>query len=382
MEFVSSCKKTIKRTAKNIVLLFFNVIITGFILIFKIQRGKVVYIPVDFSFRGNAKFLLNEWITVPGYQHIFLCGRNKIPLDSKDENVIFCPFGLLFIYHYSTAEYIIRESEFNSIGLMPRRESKVIQLWHAAGAFKKFCLDIADRPESLRRSRVNDIKNWDLVLCSSKELVDIYSSAFGNFDKKKIFVGGLPRNDYLYHVSSEKDLIRKRYDIPQDKKVIIYAPTFRDNETDYSLFLDFVIFLQERVGNKYIVAVRFHPKIADKIKIEGDILDLNSCDVEEALVVSDILITDYSSIIFDYALLDKPMLFYAPDLDDYYDSRGFYFDYRNFVPGPIAETKEDVLEQLENINAYSNIVAEFREKFNPYFDGKNSSRILGKILSM
>ncbi len=382
MEFVSNCKKTIKRTAKNTLLLFFNVIINGFILFFKMQRGKVVYIPVDFSFHGNTKFLLNEWINHPGYRHIFLCDRNKIPLDYKYENVIFCPFGLLFIYHYSTAEYIIRESEFNSIGLKPRVDSKVIQLWHAAGAFKKFCLDIADRPEFLKRSRMNDIKNWDLVLCSSKELVDIYSSAFGNFDIKKIVVGGLPRNDYLYHVSSEKELIRKRYGVPADSKVIIYAPTFRDNATDFSLFIDFVTFLQERAGNKYIVAVRFHPKIADKIKIEGDVLDLNSCDAEVALVVSDILITDYSSIIFDYALLGKPMLFYAPDLDEYYDSRGFYFDYRNFVPGPIAETKEDILEQLENINAYSSTVAEFREKFNPYFDGKNSRRILEKILSM
>lgn len=374
----------LKKFIKNTFLYFIAVILRVFSFFFDVQSEKVVYVPVNFSFRGNSRFLLEKWINKSGYRHIFLFDGDIPEGIDVSKRVKFIKFGVLFLYHYATAGYIVRESEFNSVGLRPRKESKVVQLWHAAGAFKKFCLDISDRSEYLQGQRMKDIESWDLLLCSSSNLVDIYSGAFGGFSREKIFVGGLPRNDYLFHILARRDELREEYGIGLNEKVVLYAPTFRDKSNDFSIFLNFVDFLSKHLPADYKLGARLHPKIADQVVFSDCVLDFNACDVEEAMVIADILVTDYSSIIFDFALLDKLILFYSPDLSEYYDSRGFYFDFKCFVPGPIAETAEQLLFFLEKYcyDDFENELTMFKKQHNPYFDGKNSDRILKKILSL
>ena len=374
----------IRKIIKNIFLILVNILLVFMFKVLKINNKKVVYLPVEFKFKGNVRSLLKEWIKIDGYKHIYICEKKPHYTDVIFRNVLFCNFGILFIYHYATAKYIIREAGFNSIGLCVRRGVNVIQLWHAAGAFKKFGFDVESNGYFFKLQRARDIRSWGMLLCSSTGIVDIYSKACGDFDKNKIFVSGLPRNDYLYELSRSREVLREKYNVKINQKVILYAPTFRDKSTNYTLFIEFINYLEKQLPNDYLVGIRFHPKIANNIKLNGKFIDLNKCDTEEALVVSDILVTDYSSIIFDFSLLERPMVFYAPDVDDYYDKRGFYYDYTSFIPGPVSGSKCQVLDFIMKSSSLfdKDRILNFKKQFNPYFDGKNSARVLTKILEL
>lgn len=369
---------------KNTILIFINSLLVLNSFFFDIKRGKIVYVPVNFNLCGNAFALLKAGLRRENLSHVYLCeAMNSASALENNENILFCRFSLKFLYHYSTAAYVVREAGFDSFGLFTRKGTKVVQLWHAAGAFKKFGLD-SNFHKLFRWQRTRDAKRWDLLLCSSNSVVDIYSRACGDFDKNKIYVGGLPRNDLLYELSLKEEYCRKKYCIDKSVKIILYAPTFRDWTDDHSIFVKFIEYLTNNLSGEYKLAVRLHPSIHEKNNFDNKVLDLSSCHVEEAMIVSDMLITDYSSIIFDYALLNKLMLFYAPDLAEYYSDRGFYYEYRNFVPGPIGETAERIFELIytSNYDTYGGKIDKFREEYNPFFDGKNSVRLLNKILSL
>lgn len=381
----------LKNVVKNFLLIVINLFICFLSKIFPIDKNKVVYIPAHFHVKGNGFYLMEEWIKVPEFRHFYLC--NSFQTCTKDfdkNNVTFCSFGLKFIYHLATAGYLIRESEYNSIGIINNPKTIVVQLWHAAGAFKKFGLDIRNRSIMLKFFRKQDMKRWDVIFCSSDELKDIYARAFGNVDKNKIVVSGLPRNDYLFKLNEKRFSTRKNMNITTNEKVILYAPTFRDKKiaSDYKFIYNLIDFFTRTFKEDYILAIRLHPiipkKVKDEIHYNSRILDFDKLDTELALVVSDILITDYSSIIFDFALLEKPILFYAPDLATYYDKRGFYFKYNEFVPGPILYTPEELFDFISNMN-YREIASRvkiFKKKFNPYFDGYNSKSALSYILKI
>lgn len=374
-----SASRFLKKTVKNAILFFIIIYQKIIHTLLEVDEYKVCYVPVGHKKTGNTFQVLSLWSKNLKYKHYYLTNEYAVECD----NVCFCKLNMKFIYHYSTAKYIIRESEFDSIGLLPRSDSVNIQLWHAAGAFKKMALDLNKRSAFLRIFRKKDMESWSFVLCSSPCLVEIYSNAF-LIDKKNIFVSGLPRNDFLFSLSRTGNY-SLREKISKGKKVVLYAPTFRDRSTknDDSLVCAVVEFLSESLPEEFVVAVRLHPSVT-KIKIAENILRLNEYHVEECLCLSDYIITDYSSIIFDYALLGRPMLFYVPDLDKYYDKRGFYFEYEEFVPGPIYKNKEELLFGIVNYNMseWKDKIDAFSSKYNPFFDGKNTERVLNKILSL
>ena len=337
---------------------------------------------------------MEKWLELfeDDFRHVYLCKdtdkfRENKHREKGKRNIVFTRFNLSFFYHFATAKYIIREAGFNSVGLWPSKKSIVVQLWHGAGAFKKF--GFYTKWNKWRKFwREKDIKNWDVVFCSSDSVVNIYSKAFGGFDKKKIVVNGLPRNDILFELNKKRDDLRKNFKINKEK-IILFAPTFRDKVPweHYINIAKDINFLATSISSEFKIALRLHQSIPKFILTYIDfsrILDLNAVKTEEALVISDILITDYSSIIFDFALLERPILFYAPDLNDYYDRRGFYFDYKSFVPGHISYTKEELLESIKKFDytKWKTKIIEFKSKFNPYFDGKNSERAIKKILEI
>ncbi|WP_022670392.1 CDP-glycerol glycerophosphotransferase family protein [Hippea alviniae] len=384
---IKKIKGNWRKIKKDIILILINIFILSFLKkILKVNKSKVVYIPVHFQCQGNTYELLKKWSNLFGnkFIHIYLCEESK---RSNKHNIKYVKFGLKFLFHYSTAKYIIRESEFNSVGLWPSKKSVVAQLWHGAGAFKKFGLH-TKRSRWLKFWRKKDIESWDIVFCSSEFIKDIYSVAFGDFDRDRIFVNGLPRNDFLFSLNQKRNDLKSQMNI-ENKKIILFAPTFRDKEFEeyYLDMIEDINFISKKLPKDFQLAIRLHPSVPQRVFdfIDfSDILDFNAFKTEESLVIADILITDYSSIIFDFALLEKPMLFYAPDLDVYYDKRGFYFDYKSFVPGPISYSKEELLENIKQYDwlKWQNKVKEFKEKFNPYFDGKNSERVINKILEI
>ena len=204
---------------------------------------------------------------------------------------------------------------------------------------------------------------------------------------------GYPRNDILYNIDENKvKEIKEKLKLPLDKKVILYAPTWRDDDAydvgkvKFKLRLE-LDKLEKSISDDYIVLVRNHYLITDSDVDDYGCFAIDVSkydDIAELYLISDVLITDYSSVFFDFANLKRPMLFYMYDLEKYEQTlRGFYIDISSEVPGPILKTTEEVIDALKHIDdikvEYSDKYEEFCNKFCNLEDGNSSKRIVEKV---
>ena len=239
---------------------------------------------------------------------------------------------------------------------------KLIQTWHGT-PLKKLGLDIKNvvmpgtNTERYHQNFVKEANRWDVLISPNTYSTNIFRQAFGY--QNKIVEIGYPRNDKLANPTKEEiKLLKQKLGIPLDKKVIMYAPTYRDNQFfqkgKYSFELPFSLKeFQERFGNNAVLLLRMHYLIANSMDISGFedfAYDVSSyADISELYLVSDLLITDYSSVFFDYAYLKRPILFYPYDYEIYKDElRGFYLDYQKDLPGKIAYNSVDLYDEIEN----------------------------------
>ena len=230
--------------------------------------------------------------------------------------------------------------------------------------------------------------NYTFLTVISPEVVWAYEEAMSLQDKKGVVVPtGISRSDIFYDEEAKKAAQEKLLSVvPQakGKKVILYAPTFRGrvakaktpNQLDIAAFGD-------ALGKDYILLFKLHPFVKKRTAIpegyEDFAFDLtDDMSIEELLFVADICISDYSSLVFEYSLFEKPMIFFAFDLDNYYDWRGFYYDYKDFVPGPIHTTTEEMIEYIQHVDERfdKKKVQEFRQKFMSACDGHATERIM------
>ncbi|MBF7124553.1 CDP-glycerol glycerophosphotransferase family protein [Pediococcus pentosaceus] len=239
---------------------------------------------------------------------------------------------------------------------------KLIQTWHGT-PLKKLGLDIKNvvmpgtNTERYHQNFVKEANRWDVLISPNTYSTNIFRQAFGY--QNKIVEIGYPRNDKLANPTKEEiKLLKQKLGIPLDKKVIMYAPTYRDNQFfqkgKYSFELPFSLKeFQERFGSNAVLLLRMHYLIANSMDISGFedfAYDVSSyTDISELYLVSDLLITDYSSVFFDYAYLKRPILFYPYDYEIYKDElRGFYLDYQKDLPGKIAYNSVDLYDEIEN----------------------------------
>jgi len=307
-------------------------------------------------------------------------------------------FKYLSISKYWIVNSIVEER------VKKKKEQIYVQCWHGT-PLKRLRYDIEvdgailNTISEIRRRNDIDAARFDYFLSPSKFCTKVFTSAFNlkALGKSDILIEeGYPRNDSLFHFT-EKDVtkLKKKFGIKGNKKVILYAPTFRDNQHTsgvgytYELGIDFDS-LKEKFGKDYVILFRAHYFIAKSIdlsKYDGFVIDASDFDdVNELYMVSDIIMTDYSSVFFDFANLKRPMLFYMYDLDLYKGKlRDFYIDLKE-LPGPITETQEDLEKSLENISNYEKEYKEkykkFNEKYNYLDDGDASYRVIKKIFNL
>jgi CDP-ribitol ribitolphosphotransferase len=262
----------------------------------------------------------------------------------------------------------------------------VVQLWHAPGAFKKFggSVDLKSR-KVLKKAG----EHTDYLIVSSRNIQEFYREAF-QIPKTKIKPLGLPRADYYFEDHDIEDLKSKffeKYNFSSDKKIILYTPTFRDEEKYNNVFdfLDLEKF-NESLGDEYVLALRLHPKIKnfykDDISAGGDYIDCSDYPSEqELLLISDILITDYSSIMIEFALLNKPIVFFTYDYDSYLNNeRGFYFDFKSTVPGPVVYDSNQLIDVIKNREFDESRISEFVKTQFDEIDGHASERVVDYLL--
>lgn len=206
--------------------------------------------------------------------------------------------------------------------------------------------------------------NYDCSCAQSEEDKRLQISMF-NLKPEQIIVCGYPKNDPLAAATgSDRDRILGKMGIDKKKKTILYAPTFRDNSEDNMIPMDFDKW-QRRLGNEYVLLFRAHPVIADKMNLpkNGIVKDVSSyADNMDIMIASDILISDYSGIFFEYAILDRPMFCYAYDYDEYIKKRGLYMDLRKELP---SGTEDEIIDMIlaQDKSKYLEKVKSFKDKY-------------------
>jgi len=266
---------------------------------------------------------------------------------------------------------------FRAVRLRP--EQKVVQLWHAGGAFKRFGLDAPSRLTRLEEYRTH--APYTDVCVTSENVRQFYSHAFG-VDMEVVKALGSPRTDALLdgeRVKNSRDVICQKHPLLKGKRVYVYLPTFRENEgalTDFDPLIDWAQLNSDLADDEVFVIGR-HPVMKKPFFSEfySRIKDYTVDPTPELLAVADVVVTDYSSVIFDASLLNKPMVFYCPDYGSY--ERDFYLDYDKDLPGEIVTSGERLLEALRSAGSQESLkrVAAFREKQMGACDGKSTERI-------
>jgi CDP-glycerol glycerophosphotransferase len=272
-----------------------------------------------------------------------------------------------------------------------------IQTWHGT-PLKKLALDMDSvcmagetGIENYKKNFGENTRTWDYLISQNSFSTHIFRRAFA-FDKTMLEIG-YPRNDVLFRRNHEEDItqLKKQLGLPLDKKILLYAPTWRDNEFygkgryKFNPPMDFSK-MQQVFSADTVMIVKYHYLVMDQIDwspYKGFVYSCDlSYDISTLYLVSDYMITDYSSVMFDYNILQRPMFFYCYDLEQYKDTlRGFYFDFLKEAPGPVVLTTEDLIREIQQYDdsRYQNRRDAFTKKYNHADDGTASKQIVDLI---
>lgn len=328
------------------------------------------------NYSDSPKYIyeyLNQ--TYPGtYKCVWIHTGKKFDLPYKAKQVR--RFSFRYFYYMARSNYFVFNSRQPRY-FVKRKGSVFLETWHGT-PLKKLVFDMDDVTSAspLYKEEVyKQTRAWDYLVAPNRFSADIFGHAF-MYDGNMLETG-YPRNDILYRDDKEK-LIREIKDelgIPQDKKVILYAPTWRDDEYyghakyKFSLMLE-LDRMRDELEDEYVVILRTHYFIADALDLSeygGFAFNMSKYDdIARLYLVSDILITDYSSVFFDFANLRRPMLFFTYDLEKYRGVlRGFYMDVEEELPGPMLFDTEQVIDAIHHIG---DIQKEYAHKYNKFYD--------------
>lgn len=356
-----------------------------------VNPKKVVFVEVRLAqLTDNFKLIYKE-LEARGYglEVVFL--RNIVP--GKKAYYERCINMMKVI---GDAKYIFLNDACDAISHVKiRKETVVTQVWHACGAFKRFGMGVADKifgASYKDQIRYSGYKNLTYVTVSSPEVVWAYEESM-NLKAKDHIVRpvGVSRTDIFYDDSFRKsayEKVKEVFPACEGKKIILYAPTFRGRVAKAAApnRLDLGA-LKENFGEDYVLLIKHHPFIKKRPVIdeyyENFAKDVTTeMEIEELLCVSDICISDYSSLVFEYSLFERPMIFFAYDLESYFDWRGFYYDYDGLTPGPVVSTNKEIVAYIKSLeNGFDPTeVRAFKEKFMSACDGHATERILDLVL--
>ncbi|MFJ7832564.1 CDP-glycerol glycerophosphotransferase family protein [Peribacillus sp. NPDC097284] len=292
------------------------------------------------------------------------------------------------IYHLATSKWIIMDNYFGFLSTVTfKKPVSLVQVWHAAGAVKKFgAMDpsIVDRSSRARKRFLSVYQQFDYVTTGSEKMAGIYQESF-QLPDSHILRTGIPRTDFFFNESAKQDARRAlltKYPELENKKIILYAPTFRNADLNSGkVALDLALLYKELQSENYALLLKLHPAVTAEYdvmhKFPGFVYPVTGdFHVNELLVSTDLLITDYSSIPFEFSILQKPMIFFAYDLQEYEEERGFWEDYKSSMPGHIVTTTEELLEKIRTADYQLEKVEPFKQKWNQYSTGDSSRNLV------
>lgn len=359
----------LKKIVINLILRFVNV----FVRFYSIKSNQVAFVSLESNrLESDLKLIYDELNKDGNYTlKTVLINYNKKSLLNNFLYMLNC---IKQIYIINTSKIVLITDNNYVISNFKRDGVKVIQVWHATGAIKKFGNAI---------KREYPIKNYDYVLANSDYWKEPYQEAF-NVSKDNVIITGMPRVDHLVdhdYLIKTKIRLQDKYPILKNKKVILYAPTFRGNIYQGFKSIGFNgKKLLDSLGEDYVLIYKFHPLLLNDSIVDCDrILNLNNEETHDLFTVSDMLVSDFSSIIFDYAFLNKPLYFFVPDLDEYLETLGCFVDYREIMPGAICLDEEELSKAILKNKKYD--INSFLQTFFKYQDGNNTKRVIEFIKS-
>jgi len=289
----------------------------------------------------------------------------------------------------ATSRYVVANDWLRRT-FSPQPFQVVLQTWHGS-MLKRIGLDRSGQPRSkIETIRLEQAK-WDVLLSQNHHSSVILESAYDWH--RTLFEEGYPRNDPLTPGSpyaGDGAAIRERLGIRPGQTAVLYAPTWRENQTSMVTFLDLER-LSADLGEDYVVLLRGHSRTvrfgASLDDLPGVIDVTTYPEVTDLFLAADAMITDYSSVMFDYSVTRRPMIFYVPDMDDYRDSlRGVYFDLSEVAPGPVLSTQEEVTTAVLELDRagerYAPLYAAWVERFNHHDDGHSAERVVRRLLAI
>ena len=303
--------------------------------------------------------------------------------------------SLRYFYYMAKSKYWIVNCKLPK-HILKKDNQIYLQTWHGT-PLKRLAHDIVYSEnatfyrsgmnrEEMESTYDNDVTKYNYMIAPNEFSYEVFQSAF-RINKERLIKTGYPRNDFLTNLTDDKiRILKNKYHLNNDKKVILYAPTWRDQSFNtkgyiFELKANFKRW-KEVLGDQYIVIFKPHYLIVNKFENDESLKDFiinidAEADINDLYAVSDILITDYSSVFFDYANLKRPIYFYMFDKREYASElRGFYFDINEVLPGDIIEDEEMLLEKVkENKYDYERLAA-FNRHFNEWQDGKASQKVI------
>lgn len=264
--------------------------------------------------------------------------------------------SLFYAFHMATAKVWI--DNIRKPYIFKRKNQIYIQTWHGGFGLKNIEKDAANSLEAVYlQTAEKDAEMTDLMISNSHTLTKLYRDSFW-YEDGEILECGLPRNDKLFGFTEQEVYdVREKLSIPRYVKIALYAPTFRKNKSLDVYDLDYKMLakkLGERFGGEWIILLRLHPNVfvlSNNIEFDNKIIYNASLysDIQELYMISDVVITDYSSVMFDFMILNRPCLLYASDVEEYRKDRDFFVSIDS-LPFPMAQNNEELAEIILNFD--------------------------------
>lgn len=356
----------------------------------KIKRKKAVFVEVRFDEITDSFRLVYDRMKADGFDIHEQFIENIKP--GKWGYIKRC---LRMLEDISDAHYVFLNDACNVTSCIPlRKGTKIYQLWHACGAFKKFGMSTAELIFGDNRKSLEKYPNYgnlSYVTVSSPEVIWAYEEAMNLKDTKtQVVATGVSRTDVFYDqhfIEQSKAAVYSVCPAAENKKIILYAPTFRGRvaKAESPDCLD-IPAMKRALGDEYVLLIKHHPFVKQPPVVPEDCADFamdvtKSQEIDQLLCASDVCVSDYSSLIFEYSLFERPMIFFAYDLDDYFDWRGFYYNYDELTPGPVVQETEEIIDYIRHLDARFDQaqVHAFKEKFMSSCDGHATDRIMALV---
>ena len=339
------------------------------------------------AFSGNSKYLFHYLTQNSNYHCIWITSSNKVlkELENKNYNVISSREIFKTIKTLKMAKFIFITHGFADILMIDfSPKTQLIRLEHGI-VLKKLGMNIKELNLNVIKKKIRQklIRSTNFMVVTSEEDRKKKMLSFP-LPLNKYILSGYPRNDSLVNYTNENYLkIKRTLNIEEYNKVLLYAPTYRKYKQKNPLNQDFYkkldLFLEKE---KKVLLFKPHPS-SDKVDLShyNHIRSVDpNVDIMDLLVITDILITDYSGVTYDFLITMRPIIFFAYDLEEYLMERGMYYDYETFVPGPIVKTGDEFLLKLKNVSQWDQNYEEkrkyVRDLLNKYSDGNSTKRII------